>query len=426
MRRFLNILIQFGEFIGVLSIVFIFFIIFIGLLNMLFPSGTGFREILSSQRLLGLYNDQSEQESTVLLDNKGLTASLNEAAVLTKIKNSVKSKRADEIVWSSAQEGMQIFNRDAIQTLKEGYVQIKIDRNSYLELGQNSIVVIRNLEEDIFVKEKRSILVMVDGEIRGKISGAEDKPYHVEIKTPSAVTRISAKQTRGDADFTVRINPDKSSTIAVLKGSAEVIAQGQKVQVAANQITDVYLNKSPSSPKPLPPPAVLISPPGKSIYYYNMLPPRIKFRWDSTSNNNTYKFLVAKDPDFREIIMDEVVTTNSFTHGNLKQGNYFWRVDIPYGIAGETRQIQLLQDSEPPLLHVESPPRIVYDERYLLKGVTESGTQIFIENHPITITESGGFEYSLKLDRGTNVIIVEAVDKIGNVSYFSTLMDAKF
>src|SRR2546425_1147152 len=152
------------ETILALILVLVFFSAFLGILNTVFPSGPGLRDLMRSQG-----------KSASPLDGSPATGGpVETAAHLTAMRNQVKSRSANEIAWGKATEGMALRDRDAIQTLDRSNATITFDDSNYLDMGQNSLVIIQRLEEDPVLKERRSLLLMVEGELRRRVSGVRD------------------------------------------------------------------------------------------------------------------------------------------------------------------------------------------------------------------------------------------------------------
>ena len=55
-----------------------------------------------------------------------------------------------------------------------------------------------------------------------------------------------------------------------------------------------------------------------------------------------------------------------------------------------------------------------------------SGAIVFVGDQEIPTDETGAFEHRISLELGINLIIVEAVDRAGNVSYQSGMLARKF
>jgi hypothetical protein len=413
-----------------------FFLVSMEVLVFFFPAGTAIRELVEREGLYfpGELSGQVDRE--LRLDrngeDNGLSASIHSSAVISRMRNTVKGKRAGMVAWEEVNIGMRLFDKDAIQTFSRSSAFISIDEASHLDLGENTLVIIGRLDRDLLREKKQSVLVMVDGELRGRISGAGRESVNVEIATPSATTFItSGENGRDQAEFKVSVNPDKSSTITVFRGVAEVGSEGQKVRVEANQGVTVNLGELPGTPQALPLPPVPVSPSGNGIFYYRDLPPKVRFTWEAKAGSDAYRFVLARDPEFRKVVEEERISGDSFTHGNLAEGDYYWKVSRltgwKEGAFSKARRIRVVKDLDPPTLQVRFPGETVdLNQMTVLTGITEPGTHVFVQGEPVPIDRTGGFEYPLNLKPGINIVVVEAVDAAGNVAYHSGIVDARF
>jgi hypothetical protein len=273
-------------------------------------------------------------------------------------------------------------------------------------------------------------MVLVEGDMRGKMDTSDQESVYLEIATPGAKLRTeSGGSDAGQVDFKISVNPDKSTTISVYEGSAEVTAEGETVTVEANQSTVVTLNQAPIDPRDLLKAVKLKKPSGNNIFLYRDLPPKIRFAWKAQSDASRYHFMVARDAGFRDIVTDEVFSKTKFSHGNLKRGTYFWKVsafeETIEGFFSETRQLRVIRDRKPPTLQVRFPPKTIRRGRYTLKGKTDPGTKVFVSGKRVKIKKNGSFNYDLKLQPGINVIVVEAFDAVNNVTYRTKRINRK-
>jgi len=408
--RFKKILRDLCEGLVAIFLVLLFFSGFLYFLNALFPTGTSLRSLVARHTSL----------------------SFDGTEALKWIRNNVKSKRAEAIAWQSADAGKELYDRDAVQTLSRSAAEIEFDKNTVLEMGQNSLLIIKKMTHDPVFKEKRSFMVLVDGDLRGKLSGDDDgDSVHLEIDTPTAKVRTTGgPQGTGPVDFKISVNPDKTSTIAVYAGSAEVEAGGQMVTVGANQAAVVDHAGKVLDPSALPPPVNLKSPSEGGGYLYRDLPPRVQFTWQGQDAASEYRFMLARDAHFRQLVTDEIVAGNSFLHGNLHGDSYYWKVSAKSntveGFFSEVRQFRVIQDRQPPRLEVRFPQDTVHSGRFLLQGRTEPGARIYVGGMQVQTSRSGKFEYPLVLKPGLNVIVVEAFDAVDNVSYRSKKVVSKY
>lgn len=421
---------------GILAVllVLVFSSITLFILNALFPSGTSLRAIITGQGPL-TSTDLSEHGNRKLFVVHGeqesdLTLNEDLGAKLSQLRNDVKTKRAQAIAWETAKKGKLLYDHDAVQTLNRSAALIEFDENTILNMGPNSLVIIKRLAHDPLFREKRSFTVFVEGELRGQIAETGQESVHLEIDTPGAKLRTQSKSVaKGPVDFKVSVNPDKSSTISVYKGSAEIMAKGKKVVLQADQSTKVPLNQAPLAASPLPAPVKLKTPSVYSFYYYRDVPPKVRFAWQGRARATSYHFILARDASFRDIVTDERFSKTGFIHSSLTKGDYFWKVSAfeenLEGRFSETRRFQVVQDKDPPALQVEFPPKTVYSETYILRGKAEPGARVFVGGKQVRTTRTGKFQHKLKLRPGTNRIVVEAIDLVNNVAHQSRQVKRK-
>lgn len=406
-----------AEAAAALLLVLLFFAGFLALLERLFPTGTTFRQLVDRQSGGALRERIATDGEAAIRTGGG--ASEEAAAVLSATVNEVKSKRSTSIAWGPAVRGMPLYNRDAVQTLRASGATITFDRHNYLKMGSNSLVIIRQMENDRFLNERRSVMVMVEGELRGRLTGTTEQGMHLEIATPEALTRIRSDRPGQGAEFRITVNPDQSSSVVVLAGQAEITAQGVTVKVGAQQGVTVQPGEKPAAPLPLPAPPPLREPAQEALFPYRQLPPRVRFAWDSAPSGK-YRFQLAADPAFASPLVDQVLSGAEFVHGNLRPGTYYWRVAALRGGCegkpGAPRAFTLEEDRTPPTLQVLFPEES-RGERLLLTGTVEPGCRLFIGGMPVPAGPGGEFSREVPLSPGINSVLVEAVDAAGNVTY---------
>ena len=347
------------------------------------------------------------------------------------MKNQVKSKRADQIAWQSAAKGTAFYDKDAIQTFHKSSATLSFNEGNFLELGENSLIVLRKLERDVFTRENRTVVVLMGGQLSGEVSQTDQERNNLEVIAPGVVARAPSRSSSDQpARFQMTVNPDNTTVLTVLEGKTDLIVDGETIEVGADQVVKVqpggpivYLRAPPGPP-------VLVSPANDETFPFGSVPPRVSFVWDASGDNQGYHFVLAGDSQFQEIIHEGRVEDNRFTHGNLKQGDYFWRVSSVNkdgeGGFSRVRHFQLTQDLEPPTLVVNYPDSGDVGDKFELKGRTDPDARIFVGGMPVEIDNNGGFVHDLFLKRGYNVIVVEAVDKVGNVNYFSKVINVEF
>ncbi len=418
------------ELIVVLALVMAFFLVLLRVLNSFFPEGSGMQEIIGGT---GAAQMASRLRKDLLVQSESGTSELNPnsslVATLTEMNRDVRSKRANSITWHSTSVGMPLYNEDAVQTFDRSSATIKFDEENRLHLGPDTLVIIKRMEQDILFKDRRSSLILVEGELSGSLGNNNKTERHVEILTAGASAHIRTRDAiNGNVKFKVSVNPDQSSTVAILQGNAEIVSQGVKQKIGTDQALVIRKGASPSTPKPLPEEVRLIAPANNKLSYYRDIPDRIDFSWEDTGARQ-YRLIISRDPQQKIILLDERIDQTHFSHDNLTQGEYYWRVsgideDGSEGKSPSQRKIRIIQDYRPPALSVDFPDENIYSNHFVIKGKSEPGAKIYINNKLIeTDLKSGRFSHEMTFTNGINVILVEAADSAGNISYRSQLIN---
>ncbi len=391
-----------------------------------FPSNLGSGSSIPSDRSLELWSD-GQAASYELGGNEPV------AAYLTYKKNDVRGRRAGEIVWTATDRDMALFDRDAVQTLKNSRAIVTFDSMNFLDLDENAMVIIKRLEDNPILRDRRTFLVMVEGNLRGRIEATPERNMDLAVTTAAGEIRVkTAKIAERRADFAVKVNPDQSTSLTVFEGQATLTALGKTVTVNQNEVTRVALNQAPSDPATIPAPVALHLPVSAAHYDYRDFPPRIVFDWEKSGPGSRYHIQVGRDPLFRDRVLDEVTTKPMFMFGNLREGTYRWRVSVINkdgleGAASEARLISLRRDLDAPRLVLLSPSSkgTIKSDRILVRGRSETGARVFVNGKPVTVEADGSFSQKAPLKEGVNVIVVEAVDPAGNTAYETRIINRK-
>lgn len=409
-RKFIS---RVTEIILVVLLVLVFFAMFTTLLFRFFPSGISLTEIL--ERKEAGVGHEVERKLLGLDDGGG---SEPVAASLSQAYNEVKSKVAGAIVWGKARTGMSLYDRDAIQTLEKSTAQIRFDSRNYVNLGSNTLVIIKKIEKNRAGKDRRSVMLITDGELSGRLDTAK-----LEITSPNAFTRLNTNYMQGlTTEFRLSINPDQSSSIVIYQGEAEVSAQGKTIKIRENRGVTVKPGEAPHVVDLLFPPVQLLPGDGNVIPYREQ-PPQVRFSWEATAGATNFHLQLASDKSFKNLLFDRRIGENRFMHGNLKKGVYFWRVssirDGLEGRPGKIMRLEVKQSLSPPPLKISFPSEIVMGGSYVLHGTTARGSTVFVDGKQVKADAEGAFSCEVVIKPGMNLVTVEAFDTLGNATYRS-------
>jgi len=412
-----------------LGLVLASFLLFMGILSLSFPQGTSLVDLMRSAESSPAEDRTAAAGPGQEEDGRGGVGPT--VAVLSRIRHDVKGRAADAIAWAPAREGMSLGDRHAVQTFDGSAATITFGEGSELALQENSLVILKKAEALSPRNRRLASLIVVDGELRGSLSVSPDAPVTVEVEAATRSATIRSNAGPGaPAEFSVRVNEDASSTFTVFQGTAEVSSEQGTVAVAPNHAVTVDSAGSPGPSRELPPPPALDSPDHGARLDFRTSRSRIRFAWGGGVAGDAYLLTVARDTGFRDVVDTEVLPSPGFKLGNLRAGTYYWRVSTRRegleGPASPAREFRIVRDVREPSLSVTFPGRIVSDREIVLAGSAEPGSRVFVNNEEIQVDASGSFSHALVLERGVNMVVVEAIDSAGNVAYRSETVDARY
>ncbi len=409
-----------AETLLVLTCVVGFFLVLLGTLTISFPQGTGLRNLYGDLVL------PSDNSRSLLLG--GGTEDGGVVARLRSVTRNVRDRPVDALAWSTAKSGASLGDRHAVQTLDRSTAVVTILDRGELQLGENSLVVIRRSARRKDYRSHRTALVLLGGSIRGTVGTAASGDLPLDIVTAGAQTAIVPGDD-ASTEFDIVANADESSTLRVFSGSAEVKLGDETAVIEPNQALTIAPDQPLGRPTEIMDAPHLTAPRDGVTRYFGSVTASVDFSWSPQGAADAYRLTIARDRELAEIVHEADLKAAEFRHENLPDGEYFWRVtSVSGGVAGRespARALRLVRDAEPPTLDVALPANVAED-RLTIRGTTEPGARVLIGDDVVPTDDGGVFEYALDLRRGPNVVVIEAVDEAGNVAYRSEYVHAKF
>jgi len=287
---------------------------------------------------------------------------------------------------------------------------------------------VRNAEQEQQGSQRRATVVLVNGELRGAVDSRGNRPMDMEVLVGPAKARMISPE-HGTARFRVSSAAHRPSVVSVFEGTAEVSTPEGTVSVAANTYVSVSASGALDGPKPLPPVPEPSAPRAAEVRLFRRTEAEIRFAWSQRERPDAYHLVVATDPRFESIVYDGRPQSPEFLHGNLKAGRYYWHVSaVRDGAESEftrARRLDLVRDTEPPALRVDFPESDAEQAQIVVQGTTEPGATVYVAGKTVRVDAHGRFEAAVDLQRGVNLLVVEAVDAAGNFAYASHMVTAK-
>jgi len=316
-----------------------------------------------------------------------------------------------------------------VQTLSRSSASIDFGGRGNLELAERSLVVIKQEQEQEGLDRKHASIVLLGGRVSGEVGVGPGRSPQIEIVTPGGTSALRA--TRGQpTGFNVRLHRDESSTVSIYDGTVEIMTPDGPRRVGPYEALTYDSDGIIGPLVKVPDPPRIIAPRPGARTVFGAESPRVRFGWSSADDVTSHRLLLARDPQFSQIVYSGEIEGREWVHGDLVAGDYYWTVASISQLAESKptalHHFTLEQDLTPPALEVELPEEVHGQQVLLLRGSAEAGAQIYVADSPITAGPDGSFEYSLTLQQGLNMIVIEAIDAVGNTTYESRYVTARY
>jgi hypothetical protein len=351
------------------------------------------------------------------------------AGEILQIQRRVQHREANTLTWDDASVGDKVVRNDAVQTFARSTAVMEVNNDSQLTMGENSLIIFDQREADPFLADSNSVLVMIDGELSGKLSGAARSRFRFGVNLPNSDVTLQPRKPGDNVEFLITVNDDQSTTVNVHQGTAQVVATNGTVKTIGDQ-QSITINSSGSAlqVRGLAVAPRLAAPSNNTFVAYRNAPQQIQFKWNVVENADRYHIVIARDAQFSNRVVDDDVVGTTFTHGALGSGTYYWHVRSRIGWSqseqSSVRRLSVSQDLDPPTLELDPPPDTIQAGAWRLHGRTDADATIFVDEMPVE-HESGRIDHPIQLRPGANVIVVKAFDDVGNLTYAPLLVNAK-
>jgi len=351
------------------------------------------------------------------------------AGEILTIQRRVQRRGASSLAWAEANVGDTFTQNDAVQTFAKSTALLRVNEESRITIGQNSLIVFEKRAADPFVSQQGSVMVMIGGEMSGRLTNDDNSPFEFGVRLPNSEVTLVRRPEDDAVDFLITVNEDQSTTVNLHGGVAEVVGRdGQRMTIKENQSitidaagTQLVVSNLPDAPRSS-------GPLNRQTVTYRNVPEVVDFSWGAVANADRYHVVIARDAEFTNRVVDDDVTGTSFRHGALGPGNYFWHVRSlsawSQSQMSNVRQLRVIQDTAPPSLELDAPAESVVAGEWRLHGTTDSGARLFVDDTPVQ-HDNGRIDHPIKLKPGANIIVVKAMDDVGNLNYASISVNAK-
>jgi lipid-binding SYLF domain-containing protein len=249
---------------------------------------------------------------------------------IAKIHRTVQMRAGSELAWSGAELGRAVHTEDAIQTLAEASAVVQVKNRGDISIGENSLVVFEANANDTFMAAGTAVASVTRGALTGRLKAGADNDV-LGIRLPNATVRLQGVSPGQATDFNLQVNRDKSASIVIVRGKAQVRARNGVTKLGSGEGVQISADGGRTERQSIPALPVLIEPGADQVIVYHKELPKVLFRWQSGTPVDDYHFVLAKDRDLRDTLADEHLSDGSYIRADLGSGDYYWKVTARRG-----------------------------------------------------------------------------------------------
>lgn len=319
------------------------------------------------------------------------------ASIVEQIKT-VKRKRDFYQSWVDVNPGDGLSQNDEIYTHEQSSAKIYFEKGPEINLFENSLLRIKTLN-------KENILNLERGNLTARLS--KDSPK-------LDVVLNGKKYSFESQNANIQIEQGAiENKFLLLEGRAKLNINQTSQEIGANQV--IIQNKSTGSLKIKELPFILKNPLHNSVSYFSK-DIEMDFSWSYTSLRGPAQILIAKDSDFKDIVVHETISEDHFRSLFDKAGIYYWKLVSTDELEGGIRSFAIVEE-QPLALNLDK--NIIYKapklaEKILISWPQDKAKKFLLKierpnknvdeievaqnNYELPIDETGSYHISVKVN----------------------------
>ncbi len=279
-------------------------------------------------------------DSLLFRKNQHVLVSIGE---LTLAKNDVRKKTELDYTWSPGSNKETVFLNDSVFTGENSEAHVRLRDGSLVTIKANSLITFAVDKNQLTLNLKFGDL---EGELKESQIAIKNGNETIYVKNENKNKTLSKLKAKKDKFQDLKLNVIKgSATLSTNKQTQQlseskpisIKSSGEITQLAPNTIDVPIQSNTVTLPPPIEEQKVIpIATPDMNI---SLLTPNgaqvlkndpseaIPLDWKGTGPIQKYQLEIAKDLQFKNIVVSELTTQNrSLVKHNLNAGTYFWRV----------------------------------------------------------------------------------------------------
>ena len=325
-----------------------------------------------------------------------------------------------------ANNDVQLYPGDTVQTQADGRARISMADGSTVVVRPNSTIIIRDNASGEDGKRSNVHVVVDSGQMLVRTQQQSEDNKNV-IETPKTQNQIS-----GQTAASFGVNPEGTEEIRVNSGTVESANRiGERLSLQGGEYVSVNQSGTISKPQRLLDVPQPLQPHDlEKILAGGSGSASVVLRWQKPQSGvpSYYRVEVATSPFFvpagRVIERDQLVVTQ-FNASDLRPGAYFWRIraTASSGQASDWSEplkfMVTTQGANMAAVPVSNLTAVYLGGNvYIIRGTTSPGTSVRVSGREATAVGDGNFQVQISAPRGMREVTIEASDVQGNSTQY--------
>jgi FecR protein len=325
-----------------------------------------------------------------------------------------------------ANNEIQLYPGDTVQTQADGRARISMADGSTVVVRPNSTIIIRDNESTDNGKRSNVHVVVDSGQMLVRTSEQSEDNKNV-IETPKTQNQIA-----GQTNASFGVAPEGTEEIRVNAGNVQSVNRlGEKVSLQGGEYVSVNQSGTISKPQRLldvPQPSQPRALEKISAAGNGSATVALKWQKPQSGAASYYRVEVATSPFFVQegkVIERDQLSVSEFNASDLRPGAYFWRVRATAATG------QMSDWSEPEKFYViasggngssvaVSNLNAVHlgGDVYIIRGTTLPGANVRVSGRETPALADGSFQIQITAPASVREVNVQASDSQGNTSNY--------
>ena len=346
---------------------------------------------------------------------------LQTSAHFVEINGTVKVRKAGTYAWIDADMGIPLQKDDHVRTDSNSAAQVRFFDGTEYFVKPDTILVIEETHEDPQTNVRRVAVKLTTGQVNLQTPVRNVEGSRSELATPNTEASFD-ERTVADVRYD---EANRTSGFTVFRGSSDLRAGGERVQLGSNEEVQVTAESSFSEIVRLPGIPVVESPAHLSTQVHEEpADANTVLKWREVDGARRYHVMLDRTPNFSDPIWESMVRDLTAVVPGLAVGTYYWKVSA---VDEESREggfsdfakfsiATRPSGAEPPKLLV-SQPAVSIDGVVRFNGATDPDAVVTVNDERVSVKPDGSFQhYFIIGSPGRHDIVVKAYKRSGGTA----------